>query len=171
MQGAVIFFDLAFAVMVCFEPYDTPKYVYIQAAIFSTLEACYIASALALIVMHKFSTSHRDLGVALLPFWIANLSIDISFFVGASEKALLSDTPFRVTIAFAVLAQLSGVGLVYLAGNVHLFDLFNSRRSSRYPRDEEYDGDSGDGGSCGSERPHRRRSRRREKDQSSDTEE
>ncbi|GAA5994977.1 hypothetical protein JCM5350_001074 [Sporobolomyces pararoseus] len=73
--GAVIFFDLAFAIMVVFEPYETPKYVYIQAAIFSTLEACYIALALTLIVMHKFSTSHRDLGVALL-----YLSSSSSFF-------------------------------------------------------------------------------------------
>jgi len=40
--------------------------VYIQAAVFSAVEACYIAAAFTVITMHKFTTSRVDLGVALL---------------------------------------------------------------------------------------------------------
>ncbi|GAA5915101.1 uncharacterized protein JCM6883_003272 [Sporobolomyces salmoneus] len=149
--GTTVALDLAFAILVAIESYDTPNYVYIQAAVFSAIEAAYIAAALTLIVMHKFSDSHKDLGLALLPFWMANLSIDISFFVGASEKASLDDTMFRALLIVAALSQSAGIGLVVLAIRMHVLSLYDPRwaaggRRSRRGGSRGSDGESGNEG-------------------------
>ncbi|GAA5837790.1 hypothetical protein JCM3766R1_000583 [Sporobolomyces carnicolor] len=149
--GATITLDIAFAILVALNSYDTPKYVYIQAAVFSTVEALYTAAAFALITMHKFSNSHRDLGLALLPFWLANLSIDISYFMGASAKASFANSMFLALLIIAVLSQVFGLALAVIATGRNILELYDSYHESRRGRrgrsrsrksSEEYDGNS-----------------------------
>ncbi|GAA5919627.1 hypothetical protein JCM1841_001091 [Sporobolomyces salmonicolor] len=87
--------DICLAIFMGFYDFGTPSYVYLTALAVSLIEGRYIAIAVTLIELHKFTHSHWDMGKVLLPLWCASLTINLAYCIGGSSSDS-TDSTFEI---------------------------------------------------------------------------
>ncbi|GAA5822764.1 hypothetical protein JCM10212_000323 [Sporobolomyces blumeae] len=116
-------FDVAFAVFVLVHDAGVQSYVRYVAAAVSLVEASFIALVVALIFFHKGVDSHADMGPYLFLLWAASLSINITYYIGATSSDSLDDNVYIVGVILASLSQLSGLALSIVSRMLHILYL------------------------------------------------
>ncbi|GAA5902393.1 hypothetical protein JCM5296_003129 [Sporobolomyces johnsonii] len=153
-------FDISLAVFMGFYDLGTPSYVYLTALAVSLVEGLYIAIAVTLIELHKFTHSHWDMGKALLPLWCGSLTINLAYFIGGSSSDS-TDSTFEIGAIIGGLSQLCGLILIVMSFLLHILLLtdpdpkahgfhpkhrYHKFRRHRHPDDTTDSGDGSEGG-------------------------